>query len=86
MLPNDIVCLFKRRAVGGDHQFLAGSHKVGHYLVHAHAGQAVVALGNNAQEFAVGRAIGRNRHGGMSALLLEGHHLLEGVVGGKVRI
>ena len=86
MVPDDVVGRLQRGAVRSHHQLLARGHEVGHLLVQRHAGEPVVALGHDAEQFAVGAAVVGDGHGGVPVLLLQGHHLLERHVRREVRI
>ena len=86
VVPDDVVGLFKRGVGRGHHELLARGHEVGHLLGQLHAGEAVVALGDDAEQLAVGRAVLGDGHGGMAVLLLQVHHLFESHIGREVRV
>ncbi len=84
VIPDDVVGGLQRGAIRSHHELLARRHEVGHLLVHGHAGEAVVALGHDAEQLTVGASVIGDGHGGMPVLLLQSHYLLERHVGGEV--
>ena len=55
-------------------------------LVERHAGQAIVALGDHADELPVSRTVLGDRHGRMTQFIVQGDHFAQRHVGGKVRV
>ena len=86
VIPDDVVGDLEGGVLGGGDQLLERGHELGDLLLAGHAGQAVVALGDDAEQLAVGGSIVGDGHGGVTRLLLQGHNLVKRHVGGKVGV
>ena len=86
MLPDDVVSLFKSRALGRYHELVKGSHKGRYLLVTVHTAYAVVTAGNDAEELAVCGAVLGNGHGAVTVLLYEIKHVGKSIIGSEVGI
>ena len=78
VVPDDVVAIMQAGGVGSGDQLVQRGHEFGDLEVHRHAGQAVVAGGNDAQQLAVGRAVIGDGHGGVAGAGLEVQHIAEG--------
>ena len=62
---------FRGSALGRRHQLVDGRHKLFDFQFRTHAADTVIAAGNNAHQFAIGRAILSDRHSGVTSLFLK---------------
>ena len=85
VVPDDVVCFLERGALGSGDELLKRGHELGNAGCGVHAGNAVVAAGDYAEQLAVCLAVGGDCHGGVALLRLECEHVREGRVGGDVR-
>ena len=86
VIPDDIVSNLKRSVRRRHDQLLARGHELGNLLVAAHAGKAVIALGDHAEQLTVRRTVIGDGHGGVVGGLLQRDDLIERHVGGKVGV
>ena len=63
---------------GGRDQLIQRSHELSDLEIHRHAGEAVVAGGDDAQQLAMGRAVVGDGNGGMACTGLEVQHVAQG--------
>ena len=85
VIPDYIVCLLERGALGSGDELFKRSHELGNGGGKLHARNAVVAAGNYAEKLAGGRAVLGDGHGGVAVALFKLEHILERCVGGDVR-
>ena len=78
VVPDDVVAIMQAGGVGSGDQLVQRGHELGDLEVHRHAGQAVVAGGNDAQQLAVSRAVIGDGHGGVAGAGLQVQHIAEG--------
>ena len=86
VIPDDIVSNLKRSVRRRHNQLLARGHELGNLLVAAHAGKAIIALSDHAEQLAVRRAIIGDGHGGVVGGFLQRDDLVERHVGGKLGV
>ena len=86
VIPDDIVSLFQRCAVGGNDQALARRHKVGNALGRIHAGNAVIAAGDDAEQLAMRGAVFGDGHRRVAVRLVKRDHIGERIGGREVDI
>ena len=86
VIPDDIVSNLEGGVRRRHNQLLARGHELGNLLIAAHAGKAIIALGNHAKQLTVRRAVVGNRHRGVVGGLLQGDDLVKRHVGRKVGV
>ena len=86
VIPDDIVSNLEGGVRRRHNQLLARGHELGNLLIAAHAGKAIIALGNHAKQLTVRRAVVGNRHRGVVGGLLQRDDLVERHVGRKVGV
>ena len=84
VVPDDVVGFLQGSGLGSGDQLLTGGHEGGDLVIGVHTGDAVVAAGDDAQQLAVGGAVGGDGHGGEAVAVLQSQHVGQGVVGGQV--
>ena len=70
VVPDDVVCDLEAGICRSGDQLVKWSHELLNLNAALHAGNAVVAAGDNAEQLTVGGAVFRNGHGRMAGLLL----------------
>ena len=86
VIPDDIVGLFERGALLGPDQLVKGSHERGDGRIRVHAGDTIVAAGDDADELALGCPVFRDGDGGVPGLLLEAEHVAQGLFGADIGV
>src|SRR5699024_7946573 len=78
VIPDDVVAVMQAGGGGGGDELVDGGHELGDVEVVRHAGEAVVARGDDAQQLAVGAAVVGDGDGGVAGAGLEVQHVAEG--------
>jgi len=86
VVPDDVVAVMQAGGIGGRDQLVQRGHELGNFEVHRHAGEAVVAGSDNAQQLAVGGAVIGDSNGGVAGAGLEVQHIAEGSLGREVGV
>ena len=86
MLPNYVVCFFERYAFVCKNKSVYRRHELTHFRCRIHTAGAIIAAGNNAEQFAGCRTIVRYGNGGMTRALLKGKYVRHGLIGPDRRI
>ena len=84
VLPDDVVGALQSGVGATGDQLFTGGHEGGDLLGAFHTGNTVVTAGDQTQQFAVGRAVVGDGHGGEAIALLQRQHVCQGGIGGQV--
>ena len=80
VVPDDVVCDLEAGICRSGDQLVKRSHELLNLNAALHAGNAVVAAGDNAEQLAVSGAVIGNSHGGVTGALLQLENFLKGGV------
>lgn len=86
VVPNYVVGFLKSGVGASDHKLFKRSHEGGNLLVPAHAADAVVTGGDNAEQFALSRSVACDGNGGMSVFLFKLYNVVKSRVGRDVAV
>ena len=86
MLPDYIVCDLEAYIVIGIDELFRRGHEILDLCIEAHAADAVILIGYEAEELALIRAVIGDGNGGMPGTLVQREHIRKSCIGGKIRV